>query len=210
MTGDVVTISGLDLVRHLSYAVELSLGIVFLLAAITKVRHPSAFVRTVARYRLVPGRMTRATAFLLIATEAFLAFAFLTGWTTEIALPLAAAVLVVFSIAAAVNLRRGRRIPCGCFGGETEHISARSLVRLAMLMAAVLALEVVPATPITVGKLAHEGASALAYLVQAGALAVFLVLAAAWVLSLREVAFVLRGLQRVRDQVAAVPVGRAA
>lgn len=205
-----MTIPSLSLVRHLLYAVQLSLGIVFLLATITKLRHPSAFAWTVARYRLVPRRVTRATAFLFIATEAFLAFAFLTGWMREIALPLAAAILFAFSAAVGVNLRRGQRIPCGCFGGESERVSARSLVRLSMLIVAVLALEIVSPTPVTVGTLAREGASALAYLVQAGSLAVFLLLAAAWLLSPREVAFALRGLRRPREQVAPAPVGRAA
>jgi hypothetical protein len=100
----------------------------------------------------------------------------------------------------ATNLRRGRRVPCGCFGGESERISARSLVRLALLLAAVLVLAVVPTSPVTVGTLAANGASGLAYLAEVGSTALFVVLAGAWLLSLPELAFTLRQLRPLREE----------
>jgi hypothetical protein len=135
---------------------------------------------------------------VFVAIECFLAFAFLTGWMTPAALLLAAATLLAFAAAVAINLRRGRRIPCGCFGGESERISGRSLVRLSMLLAAVLLLAVVPASRVTVTTLPENGLSALAYLVEAGSVALFLVLAGAWLLSLPELVFTLRQLRPAR------------
>jgi Methylamine utilisation protein MauE len=179
---------------QLSYALQLSLGVVFTAAALPKLRHPAAFARTVAGYRLLPRAPTGVLAFTVIAIESFLAVAFPTGWAIPIALPLAAVILTSFAVAVAINLRRGRRIPCGCFGGESEALSGRSLARLATLLGGVLLLAALGRSPLTAGKLASEGTSALAYLVQIGGVSAFLVLGVAWLLSLPELAFVLRRL----------------
>jgi hypothetical protein len=186
--------------EQLSYAVQLSLGVVFTAAALPKLRHPAAFARTVAGYRLVPRALTGVLAFIVIAIESFLAVAFPTGWAIPVTLPLAAVILTSFALAVAINLRRGRRVPCGCFGGESEAVSGRSLARLGTLLGGVLLLAALGRSPLTAGKLASEGASALAYLVQIGGVSAFLVLGVAWLLSLPELAFVLRRL---------LPEGRA-
>jgi Methylamine utilisation protein MauE len=193
-----VPVSELDLTRDLAYSLQLSLGCVFLLAALPKLSRPGVFTRTIAEYRLVPRPIAGAVALVVIATECFLAFAFVTGWMTPAALLLAATTLLAFSAAVAINLRRGRRISCGCFGGESERISGRSLVRLSMLLAAVLLLAVVPASRVTLATLPESGPSALAYLVEVGGVALFLVLAGAWLLSLPELVFTLRQLRPER------------
>ena len=210
MSPEAVAISDLDATRHVTYAVQLSLGMVFAVSVLPKVRRPGAFVSSVSGYGLVPKQLVRATAFAVVAAEAALAAAFLTGWLVWAAIPLAAALLGCFLAAVAVNLKRGRHVPCGCFGGESERISARSLVRIALLLSAVAVLALTAAAPVTVGTLAGEGASALAYLVLAGGLALFLVLAATWLLSLREVAFVLRRLRPRRRTVEARPLAERA
>jgi len=190
--------SQLPMTDQLAYAVQLGLGVAFTAAALPKLRHPAAFARTVAGYRVLPRRLSTVFAFAAIASEPFLAVAFPTGWAIPIALPLAVALLTSFAVAVAINLRRGRRIPCGCFGGESESLSGRSLARLATLLGGVVLLLAVGRSPLTVGELASEGVSALAYLVQIGGVSAFLVLGAAWLLSLPELAFVLRGLRPER------------
>jgi Methylamine utilisation protein MauE len=188
-----VPISHLDLADQLTYALQLSLGVVFGLAAIPKLRDRATFTRTVARYRLLPRRLTRPFAAAVIATESFLAVAFLTGWLLPVALPAAATVLTLFAVAVALTMRRGRRIPCGCFGGESESISGRSLARLGTLLAGVVVVAAVQPTGVTVTALVREGAPALRYLVGVGGVAAFLFLAATWLLSLRELASLWRG-----------------
>lgn len=182
--------------QHFAYVLQLSLGIVFMLAAIPKLHHPAAFTRTLQDYELVPRAITRALAASVVAIEAFLAVAFLTGWMTAIAVPLAASVLLVFSAAVAVNLQRGRRVACGCFGGASERISLRSLVRLSMLLSALLLLAAMPTSPVTVDALIDEGRSAFAYLVQMGSVAAFLIIVAVWLLNLPELFFTPRHLCR--------------
>jgi uncharacterized membrane protein YphA (DoxX/SURF4 family) len=58
------------------------------------------------------------------------------GLVRPLAAALAAVLLVLFSLLLAVNLARGRRPPCGCFGSRSrEPISAWSLVRNLGLLA---------------------------------------------------------------------------
>ncbi len=42
--------------------------------------------------------------------------------------------LVIFSLVAAVAVRSGRRIPCGCFGGDSEVLSVRTILRNMILV----------------------------------------------------------------------------
>lgn len=186
-------ISHLDVTSQIAYAVQLVLGVVFLLAALPKLRDRKTFARIVARYRLLPRRLARPFAFAVVASESFLAVAFLTGWLLPIALPLAAAVLLLFAAAVGLSLRRGRRIPCGCFGGEDESVSVRSVARLGALLAGVAVVAAVRPSGVTVAALVGEGAPALRYLVGVGGVAAFLVLAALWLLSLPEFASLWRG-----------------
>ena len=209
MSPDAVGIPHLDAARHVSYAVQLSLGVVFTASAIPKLRRPATLVRSVGGYGLVPKPLVRATAFTVVAAETVLAAAFLTGWLLVAAIPVAAAMLGCFLAAVGVNLARGRRVHCGCFGGEGDRISARSLVRIGLLLAAVAVLAVTPSAPVTPGTLADEGVAALGYLVQAGGLAFFLVLAATWLLSFKEVGYVLGRLRPARRAVEPRTLARA-
>ena len=186
-------ISHLDVAGQLVYAVQLSLGVVFALAAIPKLRDRATFTRTVTRYRLLPHRLASALATAVIAIESCLAVAFLTGWLLPIALPLAGTVLVLFAVAVAVSLRRGRRIPCGCFGGESESVSGRSLARLGTLLAGVGLVVAVRPAGVTAAALVREGSPALRYLVGVGGVAAFVLLATAWLLSLPELVSLWRG-----------------
>lgn len=189
----------LDLARHLAYALQLGLGIVFLLAVIPKVRDPAAFSRTVVEYRVLPRALARALAPAMVVAELFLALSLLSGWLTGVAVPVAAVLLVVFAVAVATNVRRGQRVSCGCFGSASEPISPRSLVRLGLLLAGVVALVALPAPHVTFATLADEGVEVLAYVVSVAGVAAFLILAATWVLSLPELAFALRRLGRARS-----------
>jgi len=188
--------SDVALVQQLAYALQLGLGVVFSVAAVPKLRRPTDFARTVAGYKLLPSRLIAVATTGLIAVESFLAIAFLSGWMRGVALPLAMFILVVFAIGVAINLRRGKRIACGCFGSGGEPISARSLVRLSILLTAVVLLAVMPASTTTVATLTERGLAGATYLVQVGGTTCFLLLAATWMLSLPEVSFTLRHLRR--------------
>jgi hypothetical protein len=114
---------------------QLALGGVFLVSSLGKARHPLAFLRGVAEYRVLPIPLAYAFGALLIPAEAFVALALLTGLAVAAALPLATGLLLVFSAAVAINLRRHRDMLCHCYGSlGGERLSVRSLVQLALLI----------------------------------------------------------------------------
>jgi Methylamine utilisation protein MauE len=186
----------ISVASHIAYALQLSLGLVFLLAVIPKILRPSEFVSAVTGYALLPERLAGLAAAALIIIESLLAASFLSGWQLSVALPMAAALLVVFASSITINIRRGRRIACGCFGNSNEQISSRSLARLALLLAAVLTLLIAPATPVTIHMLGDSGWTALSYLVDVAAIAAFTLVCASWLLNLPELAYVVRHLER--------------
>lgn len=81
-----------------------------------------------------------------------------------------------FAVAVAVNLRRKSGIACGCFG-DSEPISARTLVRIALLAFGVLGSALQPAT----------GGASGEVLISAFALSLLLISASTWLLHVREV-----------------------
>jgi hypothetical protein len=123
----------LDTVR---LVLQLALGGVFLVSSAGKVRHPVAFMRGVTEYRMLPVPLASAFGAVLIPAEAFVALALLSGLASGVALPLSTGLLLVFSVAVAVNLRRHRDMLCHCYGSlKGDRLSARSLVQLALLIA---------------------------------------------------------------------------
>jgi hypothetical protein len=95
----------------------MSLGIVLLVAATAKLVRPSGFVDAVRAYRILPGALVRPAAGLVIAVEAGLAIALLSGAKARGALLGAGALLIAFAGVTALTLRRHGGLHCGCLGG---------------------------------------------------------------------------------------------
>jgi hypothetical protein len=154
----------------------------------------------VVDYEILPIRIATSAALAIIVMEVLLAVAFVSGWLTELALALAAGLLLVFMIAVAINLRRERLISCGCFGSSSETISLRTLARLTLLLTAILLLAIAlrisgdTAVP-KLASMSVDGAT-LTYMLQAVSFACFLVLVGAWVLSFPELASLRRQLPK--------------
>ncbi len=121
--------------------VRLALGTVFALSAVGKLRDPKGFARGVIEYQVIPASLAYPFGFFFIVLESWLAIAHLTGWLLTAAIPVALGTLASFATAVGVNLRRGRVLPCYCFGNRTgEQISPRTLVRTLFLAGAELFL----------------------------------------------------------------------
>lgn len=121
------------------HVLQLTIASVFALAAISKLRHPRRFLVVVEGYRVVPARAAGLTALVILSIEAAIAVSFATGLALEAGGTLALFALSAFAAAIVVNLHRGRRIACGCFGAK-EEVSYSTLVRVAVLAAAVAAV----------------------------------------------------------------------
>jgi uncharacterized membrane protein YphA (DoxX/SURF4 family) len=97
-------------------AVRTLIALVYLAAAIGKMRHWAVFRGVVANYRLLPEVLVAPFAYLLPPFEALLGAMLLLGLLSPWAEAAAAALLLLFACAMAINIKRGRRhIDCGCF-----------------------------------------------------------------------------------------------
>lgn len=96
-------------------------ALIFLSAAVGKMRHWNVFEGVVANYRLLPGPLNSAVAYALPPAEAVIALCLMAGVAQPWAGLAAAALLGVFGLAIAINLLRGRsHIDCGCFQGTLK------------------------------------------------------------------------------------------
>jgi hypothetical protein len=122
-------------------AVRTLVALVFLSAAVGKMRHWLALQGVIANYRLVPDALVQPIAYLLPPAEALLAIWLVSGWAVSSAAAAAAGLLCVFAVAMAVNLGRGRRdIDCGCFQGALRQNLRWALVWRNLWLALALVL----------------------------------------------------------------------
>jgi len=126
----------------IAWILRLGLAAVFAAAASHKLRRPSAFAATLREYQILPDAVTPAFVPLLALGEALIACGLLVPATAALAGRAAAAMLLLYSGAIALNLARGRRdIDCGCLGPtRREPLSGGLLVRNALLLVGALLL----------------------------------------------------------------------
>lgn len=120
---------------EMQLVVQLALGIVFAFSTVAKLRDPTSFARGVADYHILTASAAYPVGLLIICLEGWLAIAHLTGWLLAVAVPLGFAMVASFTVAVAVNIERGRALPCYCFGSRSgERISGRTVARLLLLL----------------------------------------------------------------------------
>jgi hypothetical protein len=156
---------------------RLTLALLFAAAGSSKLWHPAAYRTAIAGYALLPAPVIAPAAVLLAVAE--VAGAVLLLWPAGIVAGagLLGALLLLFSMAIGINLRRGRTdIDCGCwmFGAKPDtqgSIGPGTLVRNGVLGALVLvailptmgrALSVLDWSTILMGTLAALGLFAIA------------------------------------------------
>jgi Methylamine utilisation protein MauE len=125
--------------RALTDAVAFSVALTFGASAVAKLRDPAGFAEGVIRYGILPPRIARLTSLVIIGLELVVAVGFASGFFLELASLLALGLLVAFASGVALNLRRGRELPCMCFGSRSaDPISAWSVVRVGLLACGVV------------------------------------------------------------------------
>lgn len=126
----------------LPLVISTSLALLFFMAARHKLSDSRRFEAQLAAYQLVPESLLRISAKMLPWIEMSLVFMLLIPFTRVFAASIAATLLVVYALAMAVNLMRGRsEIDCGC-GDTPQPLSVMLLVRNAVLTAGALLLVV--------------------------------------------------------------------
>lgn len=99
----------------------LFVGLVLAVAAISKLRHPDEFQGVVENYRLLPSFLVAPVAKLLPLIELATAVALMVPPVREMAAWVAVGLFVMFTLALAINVGRGRtHIDCGCVRRPTS------------------------------------------------------------------------------------------
>jgi hypothetical protein len=122
-------------------AVRTLVALVYLSAAVGKLRHWAAFQGVVANYRLLPDMLVAPVAYCLPPFEALLGATLLFGLLSPSAELAAAALLLAFGAAIGINLLRGRRnIDCGCYQSALKQNLSWTLVMRNGVLALLLGL----------------------------------------------------------------------
>src|ERR1700682_5508746 len=110
----------LDTLPQLTLA--LALSTLFAASTAHKLRARESWPAIVRQYRLLPEMLAAPVAALVPLTEALAAACLLWPRTRAAGALTAAALLLAYAAALAINLRRGRTsIDCGCFGLPRRH-----------------------------------------------------------------------------------------
>jgi uncharacterized membrane protein YphA (DoxX/SURF4 family) len=121
-------------VHYIALAGRVLFGVVFLVSGWTKAREPREFARSVRGMGLVApswaGRVAATVAVLELAVPVLLAVPV----TVPAGFGLAGVLLVVFTTAIALALRRGTTAPCRCFGASRQPLGRRQLGRNVLLL----------------------------------------------------------------------------
>lgn len=127
-------------------------GLVFAEAGLAKLRHRELVPGVIANYRLLPEALVGPVAAVLPWAELGLGLGLVASGITGgmlfwLALP-AAALLVVFALAMAINIRRGRStIDCGCGRSQLRQTLHPALVLRNFALAGLVALHALPTEP---------------------------------------------------------------
>jgi uncharacterized membrane protein YphA (DoxX/SURF4 family) len=127
----------------LGLLIRFALGTMFLAAGASKLADLGEFADAIKLYRIIPGATAGAVARMVSVTEVVLGTVLLLGIGIPYASVVGSVLLVIFALAMAVNLIRGRQIPCGC-KRESEPIQIKHIVRNALAVAALLFLATLP------------------------------------------------------------------
>lgn len=113
---------------------RLVLGIVFLLSGASKFNSRIAMIDEVMQYELLSQRQARFVAALLPYAELCLGVLFVSGFLLPVASVASILLLGSFTIGVAVNLHRGRKFNCHCFGQTSGPIGWATILRNILLL----------------------------------------------------------------------------
>ena len=118
-------------------------GTMFLYAGASKLSDLGEFADAIKHYRIIPGATAGAVAKMVSVIEVVLGVVLILGLGIPYAAVIGSGLLVIFALAMAINLIRGRQIPCGC-KRESEPIQIKHIVRNGLSVAALLFLATLP------------------------------------------------------------------
>ena len=115
------------------------IALIFVTAALPKLFARLQFEQALSNYALLPERLVPPVAVWLPRLELACGIALVFGIAVKPVAAIAGLVFVIFAVAVAVNLVRGRAIECGCFGSVAPRRIGWGLVAGDVLLAAMAA-----------------------------------------------------------------------
>lgn len=100
----------------LAVRVQIALGLVFVVAALSKIADPPGFAKAIWMYQLAPAWSIHPAALVLPWLELACGLALCLGVWKRAAAGWIAAMLLAFTLALSINLARRHPVDCGCFG----------------------------------------------------------------------------------------------
>ena len=128
------------LLELVATALQVGIGILFVVAGAGKATRWHEFKGTLDAYRLIPSSLVRPAAAVIVVAELVSGLALVSGWQAGGFAVLASLMLACFAAGMAINLARGRSfIDCGCFRGARQPIEWRLVARNVVLALAAFA-----------------------------------------------------------------------
>lgn len=123
-----------------SFIVSLFFSYLFLMAGIHKISRPAYVKDIIVNYRIIPERVTPLVARLLPLVECAVGAGLLIPGLRAVAGWCVLGLLLLYTLAIAVNLFRGRdKVDCGCGGAtQRQYLSKGLLLRNLLLAGAAL------------------------------------------------------------------------
>ncbi len=120
---------------------RIAIGLVMLAAALAKIGDPAAFAGQIHHFRLIPSAVDNLLAITLPWVELLAGLALVLGVRARSGAWLAAAMMVVFTLAVGAAVARRLDIECGCFGtADASRVGVKKLLEnLALTGAAIVA-----------------------------------------------------------------------
>ncbi|MGE0490860.1 MAG: DoxX family protein [Vulcanimicrobiota bacterium] len=114
--------------------VRIVIGLLFLVAGVSKVSDPAAFAEAIYNYHLVPARLITLTAITLPWLEVLAGLCLLSGALTRSAALITGVLSLAFAVGISSALARGLNIECGCFSGGSPADALHVVLNLAVMV----------------------------------------------------------------------------
>jgi uncharacterized membrane protein YphA (DoxX/SURF4 family) len=130
-------VEGGDYVAHVRFVLRTGVGLIFLIASLSKMRDLAAFRLVVGDLGLLPARFAGPVATGVVYTELLIGVFLVLGLYTRSTLAATCVLVFTFIAAIGIPLLQGRQVQCGCFGGN-EYATAGTVARQMVLLGAAI------------------------------------------------------------------------
>ena len=122
--------------RRIVRLCQLLIGLILLVAALTKIGDAADFARQIHHYRLLPFGLENLVAITLPWIELVIALVLLLGLAPRAGGVAGAGIMALFVLVVAAAVARGLDIECGCFGtADASHVGLAKLAENTGLLA---------------------------------------------------------------------------